>query len=351
LDASHPFLTLNVLDSIEKGELVTVPLANIHRFQHYTMRFTKLLMTAVIIMGGSLIAHAQIRNVEKVAGGLGQYFMNPVWSPDGNFIAMSGNNNNSIHVLHLQTGEMSLLVEADRSGYGFSWSADSRHILYRHSVTSDRIVQHAPAIVDLDGRQPRIVGEASIRMPALPVWSHDASTIYTSDGQRLSSVPSDVVLDAAKLTSTLPNHALLNQGSALMLLGGDGERRMDPIPGSEYINAALSPDGARVVFEVLGGGMYIMDIASGSITDLGSGNRPVWSPAGDRIAFMVAEDDGYTYTSSDIYLINADGSGRRKLSTTPSRMEMNPRRSPDGTRIVFDVYATGDIYIITIDPS
>ncbi len=330
---------------------MTVPLANIHRFQHYTMRFTKLLMTAVIIMGGSLIAHAQIRNVEKVAGGFGQYFMNPVWSPDGNFIAMSGNNNNSIHVLHLQTGEMGLLVEADRSGYGFSWSADSRHILYRHSVTSERIVQHAPAIVDLDGSQPRIVGEASIRMPALPVWSHDASRVYTSDGQRLNAVPSDVILEIAKLTSDLQSHALMNQGSALFLIGSDGELRLDPIPGSEYINAALSPNGSRVVFEVLGGGMHVLNLATGTTFDLGSGNRPVWSPVGDRIAFMVAEDDGYTYTSSDIYLINADGSGRRKLSTTTSLMEMNPSWSPDGTRIVFDVYATGDIYIITIDPS
>jgi Tol biopolymer transport system component len=123
------------------------------------------------------------------------------------------------------------------------------------------------------------------------------------------------------------------------------------MPDSEYINAVLSPDGNKVVFEVLGAGMHILDITSGLITDLGAGNRPVWSPSGDRIAFMVAEDDGYTYTSSDIYLINADGTGRRKLSTTTTLMEMNPTWSPAGTRIAFEVYATGDIYIITIDPS
>ncbi len=300
-------------------------------------------------VGGTI--HAQIRNVEKIAGGLGQYFMNPVWSPDGKFIAMSGNNNNSIHVLDIQTGQIRLLVEADRSGYGFSWSADSEHILYRHTITEDRIVKHAPAIVSVDGGETRILGDGSIRMPALPVWSYDAASVITSDGQRLNTVPSDVVLEAAKLTSSLPSHSLLNQGSALILLGNDGERKLNPIPGSEYINAALSPDGKKIVFEVLGGGMHILDSASGSITDLGIGNRPVWSPTGDRIAFMVAEDDGYTYNSSDIYLINADGTGRRVLSTTTSLMEMNPSWSPDGTRIAFDVYATGDVYIITIDPS
>lgn len=315
------------------------------------MLFKRSLLTVALVLGIGGLVTAQIRNVEKVAGGLGQYFMNPVWSPNGNYIAMSGNNHNSIHILDMQTGQIRQLVEADRSGYGFSWSADSEHILYRHTTTDGRIVQHAPAIVDLENSQPRIVGETSIRMPALPVWSHDYQNVITTDGQRLKTVPSDVVLEAAKTTADLPEIALLNMGSSIVMLGSDSERRLDPLPGSEYINAALSPDGSRIVFEVLGGGLHVLDIETGSIVDLGAGNRPVWSPSGDRIAFMVAEDDGYTYTSSDICLINADGTGRRVLSTTTSLMEMNPSWSPDGTRIAFDVYATGDVYIITIDPS
>lgn len=321
------------------------------------MHIKKLWITAVIMLCGSLVGHAQIRNVEKVAGGLGQYFMNPVWSPNGQFIAMSGNNNNSIHVLDVQSGEIRQLVEADRSGYGFSWSADSEHILFRHTLLNDRSAQHAPAIVDLAGGETRIVGEYSVRMPALPVWSSDASKVYTTNGRDVVDTPSDVVLEASKLVSPLladnlkDQSALLNKGASLELITPAEIRSLDPMPGSEYINAALSPDGTRIVFEVLGGGMHVLNLSTGAIIDLGLGNRPVWSPAGNRIAFMVAVDDGYTYTSSDIYIIDADGSNRRVLSTTTSLMEMNPSWSPDGTRIAFDVYATGDVYIITIDPS
>jgi Tol biopolymer transport system component len=315
------------------------------------MQLNKLWLTAVIVLSGSMITNAQIRNVDKVAGSVGQYFMNPVWSPDGASIALSGNNHSSIHVLDLESGQIRKLVEVDRSGYGFSWSIDSQYILYRHTTTADRMVKHAPAIVNVNGGEAQILGEGSIRMPALPVWSPDSKSVIVSDGQRLNSLPSDVVLNADKITSDQSGFALLNQGSTLVVVGGNGERKLDPIPGSEYVNAALSPDGTKIVFEVLGGGMHLLDTVSGSLIDLGSGNRPVWSPAGDRIAFMVAEDDGYTYTSSDIYLINADGTGRRMLSTTTSLMEMNPTWSPDGTRIAFEVYATGDIYIITIDPS
>jgi tricorn protease-like protein len=181
--------------------------------------------------------------------------------------------------------------------------------------------------------------------------------VFTTDGRDITPTPSDVVLEASKLVSpTLADalkgqSALMNKGASLALIMPSEIRELDPMPGSEYINAALSPDGTRIVFEVLGGGMHVLNLETGAIVDLGVGNRPVWSPALNRIAFMVAEDDGYTYTSSDIYVINADGTGRRKLSTTTSLMEMNPSWSPDGTRIAFDVYATGDVYIITIDPS
>lgn len=270
---------------------------------------------------------------------------------------MSGNNNNSIHVLDVQSGEIRQLVEADRSGYGFSWSADSEHILFRHTLLDDRSAKHAPAIVDLAGGEMHIVGEYSVRMPALPVWSPDASKVFTTNGKDVVSKPSDVVLEASKLASPQlvdylkDQSVVMNRGASLALITPTDIQSLNPMPGSEYINAALSPDGTQIVFEVLGGGMHVLNLATGAIIDLGSGNRPVWSPAGNRIAFMVAEDDGYTFTSSDIYVINADGSGRRLLSTTTSLMEMNPSWSPDGTRIAFDVYATGDVYIITIDPS
>lgn len=295
---------------------------------------------------------AQIREVEKVAGGTGQFYMNPQWSPDGQFIAMSGNGYNSIHILDVVTGEIKQLTDIPMSGYGLSWSPDSEHILFRMTREVNRIREHAPAIADVNTTaEPVVLGEFTHRMPALPAWGGDASKIFMSDGRTINNVESGVVLNASKVAADRPKAALLNQGSALILIDGVNVHSMIPIADAEYINADLSPDGTRIVFEVLGGGMHILEVGTGQLTDLGVGNRPIWSPKGDRIAFMVAKDDGYNYVSSDIYLVNADGTGRRDLTTTTSLMEMNPTWSPDGTRIAFDVHATGDIYIITIDPS
>lgn len=60
--------------------------------------------------------------------------------------------------------------------------------------------------------------------------------------------------------------------------------------------------------------------------------HPSWSPDGTRLAFA-----SYRSGGSDIYVVNADGSGLRNLSPNdfPAiSYELSPAWSPDGTRIV-----------------
>ena len=59
------------------------------------------------------------------------------------------------------------------------------------------------------------------------------------------------------------------------------------------------------------------------------GVRPVWSPDGRKIAFM-SQRDG----NSEVYVMNADGSGQRNLTRSP-RYEGGPAWSPDGRKIAF----------------
>ena len=62
---------------------------------------------------------------------------------------------------------------------------------------------------------------------------------------------------------------------------------------------------------------------------------PQYSPDGKKIAFVVREDKLETGTSkSDIYLMNADGSGTRAL-TTGRANDTHPRWSPDGKSLLF----------------
>jgi TolB protein len=73
---------------------------------------------------------------------------------------------------------------------------------------------------------------------------------------------------------------------------------------------------------------------------------PNWSPDGQRIVFMAEIGTG----KGDIYIMNRDGSGRRRLTDHPAN-DSTPAMSPDGRSIAFesDRDGTPDIYVMDAD--
>ena len=138
-----------------------------------------------------------------------------------------------------------------------------------------------------------------------PVWSPDASKLaFSSDRDG----DDDIYVMAAGGTS------VVNVSEA-----GSGR---DTQPD-------WSPDGSRLVF-VRDGVLYVVSTTSGSIPQrLTRGRSPSWSPDGTKIAFAKPESG-----SSDIYVMKADGSGARAIT---SGLEADsPDWSPDGTKIAFE---------------
>jgi Tol biopolymer transport system component len=81
--------------------------------------------------------------------------------------------------------------------------------------------------------------------------------------------------------------------------------------------------------------------------------NPVWSPSGRKIAFERLTDtspDTDPNWSTAIYTVNADGTGLRKL-TAAWRMEWSPAWSPDGRKLAFSDANDGAIYTINVDGS
>jgi len=71
------------------------------------------------------------------------------------------------------------------------------------------------------------------------------------------------------------------------------------------------------------------DIRSTSSDNRTVDGLPGWSPDGSKITFSSSQSGKY-----EIWTMNADGSGRRKLTGLPGRCAL-PRWSPDGSKIVF----------------
>jgi len=79
----------------------------------------------------------------------------------------------------------------------------------------------------------------------------------------------------------------------------------------------------------------------------------VWSPDGTRIAFAFPDvgPEDHGGFDSDIYLMNADGSGQKNLTNTPGVNDVRPFWSPEGQRIAFDSEREGnyEAYVINVD--
>ena len=123
---------------------------------------------------------------------------------------------------------------------------------------------------------------------------------------------------------------------------------LNPFVGERYINLEVSPDGTKLVFEVVGGHFYIMNTDGSGLKDLGIGYRPQWSPNSQYLVYMVTEDDGHRYSKSDLYIIKTDGTEKTRLTRTENIIEMNPTWSPDGDKIAYDVLGEGAIYRVQI---
>ena len=126
----------------------------------------------------------------------------------------------------------------------------------------------------------------------------------------------------------------------LVWLDRRGEKTGEIGPVQEAIDSpALSPDGRLLAVTATEGSnqdVWVYDIARGVRTRLstspGIDRRPVWSPAGDEVAFS-SDRAG----NEDILLRQADGSGEEKVLLATPRYEMLSDWSSDGKYLLYQL--------------
>ncbi|MEW6734348.1 MAG: amidohydrolase family protein [Acidobacteriota bacterium] len=106
-----------------------------------------------------------------------------------------------------------------------------------------------------------------------------------------------------------------------------------------WMNLDVSPDGARIVFDLLGD-IYTIPITGGPAQLLSGGPswemQPRFSPDGKQIAFISDRSGG-----DNVWLMNVDGSNRRQVSKETFRLVSAPEWMPDGDWIIVRKHFTG----------
>ena len=117
--------------------------------------------------------------------------------------------------------------------------------------------------------------------------------------------------------------AVTTEGSEVVVSVNGRERRFSPVaPSAGYLWASLSPDRRRVAFFAAGHGIIVTDLDGNILARPGNYEMPCWYD-NDYLVAQNATDDGHQFTSSQIVLLRADGSGMTPL-TPPTSMAMQP---------------------------
>ena len=195
-----------------------------------------------------------------------------------------------------------------------SWSSDGRVLAFVGFVGGRSSV----SVMSVDGSAPRLLARDAVA----PAWS--------PDGRRIAFM---------RFSPAGRNWGGQNWDVYVMNTDGSGQRRL---ARNAWLAApAWSPDGRKIAFErprrdrnaegdIIRSEIFVVN-ADGSgerrlTRNTVRDSNPVWSPDGRRIAFE---------SNWQLNVMNADGSGQRRLTRNGGR-NFAPAWSPDGQQIVFE---------------
>ena len=142
-----------------------------------------------------------------------------------------------------------------------------------------------------------------------------------------------------------------NRGLALYRINTDGSGAKRILPANPNGVMMREPDVGpvdRKIVLFLYPTLYTCAFDGTQITKLFSLPRehmePRWSPDGARIVFATDRHE-----NSDVYVMNADGTGQRNLTLSPLSVDMSPGWSPDGRQVVFASNRHGSFDVFAMD--
>lgn len=230
----------------------------------------------------------------------------------------------------LDTGASTALTRMAQTPRNLTWSPDGKWLAFSMLV---------PVKPPTMGKLPTKPKGAEWADPPVVV----DRTIYRSDG--LGNRPHGFLQ-----VFVLPTGG----GSPLQVTDGDYHHRGDIAWAADnkalYVVANRNPDWDMDIGNTE---IYRVPLGEGEITALtdrkGSDGSVRVSPDGRQLAYTGWDDRGMGHHRSGLYVMAADGSGKRELLPQLDRDITNPQWSADGKRIFFQYDDQGDTILASTD--
>jgi Tol biopolymer transport system component len=279
----------------------------------------------------------------------------PLFSPDGTRILFRGyhESKNSVEVIDAGGGNRTTLwtSRAGRDPFcaehdDFTWSPDGQTVVFAaHEACPG---QPGLFVVPADG--------SSQAGRLLSSGMDGVFPRFSADGRRIAFLGGD-----GGGASGLYVAEVGSAGAA----GGLEARRIGPdlggSPAEQWFSPRWSADGTELavaVGPIEGTGEIVVVKADGSgqrVLATDQATNPTWSPDGKRIAFHRIVDPSEYWQNRPctmrVWVMNADGTGERRLDPLVDGCVLPPIWSPDGTRLLSLVIADDAFHVgvFTVD--
>ena len=293
---------------------------------------------AYALDGDIFVADPDGSNAFRIENGLpeedcfdgGEYWAEgPMWSPDGRYLAYRHNTDCSSSApswdVVISDAGGNVITTFPAQGWGVAWSPDSTRV-----AVWDRL--YDPPVIDPFNDPPATIGvygldgsrQTQLAMPS--AWTSgensDDDPAWMADGTSLRVHNLEVPLDGST-----PRQLLL------------------PLPALRWSVSSYSPDGSRVVYAADDDLSLVVAAADGSDAREVAGRtvvEPVWSPTGDRIAFIHSEKGDRYGSSNELRVLDvATGEVTALVGMDGSWDIGSVQFSPQGDRILISRYGRG----------
>lgn len=301
-------------------------------------RFVVLAAAALVVVVGAASAFGTVRDLLFGTARTATY-SHPSWSPDGRTIAFTvfrwPDGAPELYLMNADgSGQRTLKGTGQTWGQTLAWSPDGRKLAF----VRERDRRNDVYVINADGSAQRRLANGvrltgNVGPAPAPAWSPDGRQIaFVSDRDGRTFAP-----DTPGIRDDIARDRAARDGPEIYVMNADGSSQRRLTRNAFYDGAPVwSPDGQRIAFVSKRDGsqeIYVMNADGSGQRNLtqgpGGGSSPAWSPDGQRIAFRSLRDG-----NGEIYVVNTDGRNVRRLTRNPDS-DGGPVWSPDGQKILF----------------
>jgi len=237
-------------------------------------------------------------------------FINTIFSTQSKIAIVSDRDGNSeIYIIDVDGDNLTRLTNNTGAHTEPAWSPDSKKIAFH----SDRDGGSDIYTINADGKNLRKITNTNNSEVNGPVWS--------PDGKKIAFILTQKISPPYVMTLSLGDTFTTEWVSDIIIINTDGSNQIQVTNNYPYQDYSHYP--------------Y-------------STHEFAWSPDGKKIAFVLDVD----FNKSNIYVVNANGSGQQRL-TSSSGWDSEPKWSPDGKKLIFssdrDEFLSRAIYIMDLD--